>query len=374
MRKHEPIRLIAVGDICPGDLVCLGFGTGTLMRSRGPHFALERARALLREGDIVLGNLEGVLSNRGADPAHIDTMEFRGLPEFGHALRDSGFNVITVANNHVGDYGPETMRDTVNNLQSAGIHVLGLRDKNRTATPLIQEIKGLRIGWLAYTWHYSRNQAQDTELLSLTKGHEVAAEIAALRPKVDFLIVTPHWGAELVSVPPHRVSKHAYAMADAGADLVLGHHPHVLQGTERRGKCLIVYSLGDFLFDDWLPWLTETALFRCTIEEGEVRNPEFVPLKINRSFQPGPATKAQSKRILRRIERSTRAINDPKLAWLRDDDRTWKREAKLKRRVAASQILFLAVNMKRLGPRFAYQKLARRLPVLPSWLKKQQAQ
>ena len=71
MRKHEPIRLIAVGDICPGDLVCLGFGTGTLMRSRGPHFALERARALLREGDIVLGNLEGVLSNRGADPAHI---------------------------------------------------------------------------------------------------------------------------------------------------------------------------------------------------------------------------------------------------------------------------------------------------------------
>jgi gamma-polyglutamate biosynthesis protein CapA len=374
MRKHEPIRLIAVGDICPGDLVCLGFGTGTLMRSRGPYFALERARALLREGDVVLGNLEGVLSNHGADPSNIDSMEFRGVPEFAHALRDAGFNVMTVANNHVGDYGPEGIADTVNNLKSAGVHVLGLRDKNRTATPLIQEIKGLRIGWLSYTWHFSRNRAQDTELLSLTKGHEVPAEIAALRREVDFLIVTPHWGAELVSLPPQSVFKHAHAMADAGADLILGHHPHVLQGMERRGKCLIVYSLGDFLFDDWLPWLTETALFRCTIEEGEVRNPEFVPLKINRNFQPQPATKAQSRRILRRIERSTRAINDPKLAWLRDETRTWKREAKMKRRLVASQILFLAANIGRLGPRFAYQKLARRLPVLPSWPKKQQAQ
>jgi poly-gamma-glutamate capsule biosynthesis protein CapA/YwtB (metallophosphatase superfamily) len=84
-------------------------------------------------------------------------MEFRGLPEFGQALRDVGFNVMTVANNHVGDYGPEGMWDTVNNLQSAGVHVLGLRDKNRTATPLIQETKGLRIGWLAYTWHFSRH-------------------------------------------------------------------------------------------------------------------------------------------------------------------------------------------------------------------------
>ena len=106
MRKHEPIRLIAVGDICPGDFVCPGFGTGTLMRSRGPHFALERVRTLLREGDIVVGNLEGVLSNHGADPDSIDSMEFRGMPEFGQSLREAGFTVMTVANNHVGDYGP----------------------------------------------------------------------------------------------------------------------------------------------------------------------------------------------------------------------------------------------------------------------------
>jgi hypothetical protein len=80
MRKHEPIRLIAVGDICPGDLVCLGFGTGTLMRSRGPYFALERARPLLREGDIVLGNLEGVLSNHGADPATLTAWNSEACP------------------------------------------------------------------------------------------------------------------------------------------------------------------------------------------------------------------------------------------------------------------------------------------------------
>ncbi len=227
MLKHEPINLVAVGDICPGDHTCMGFGTGSLMRSRGPAFPLQHVADRLRGGDIVFGNCEGVLSDIGADLGNIDTMEFRGVPGFANALRDSGFTVVTVANNHVGEHGLEVMRDTARHLRSTGIDVIGIRGKTRTALPLIQEIKGLRVGWLAYTWIVSKNTSQDIEALSWTRGDEVANEVAALRPEVDFLIVTPHWGREYVSVPPRSVIDHAHAMADAGADLVLGCGPHV---------------------------------------------------------------------------------------------------------------------------------------------------
>jgi len=368
LRKHEPISLIAVGDICPGDHNCMGFGTGTLMKSHGHKFAFQHVADLLRQGDIVFGNCEGVISNIGRDDGNIDTLEFRGLPAFANALHSCGFTVMTVANNHVGEHGPEALRDTVNNLRSAGMDVIGLRDNTRTSMPLIQEIKGVRIGWLAYTWIASKHSNQDRSVLSWTKGDEIPNEVAALRPEVDFLIVTAHWGREFVAVPTQRIIDHAHAIADAGADLVLGHHPHVLQGTERRGKCLIVYSLGNFLFDEWQSWLRETALFRCSIEDGRVQASEFVPLKINRNFQPMRAKKAQAARILRNIEQSTRAINDPELACLRDEARAERLEAKFKRRIFRSQILFLAANVGRMGPRTAYQKLCRRMPALQRWI------
>jgi poly-gamma-glutamate synthesis protein (capsule biosynthesis protein) len=322
---------------------------------------------MLGEGDIVFGNCEGVLSYIGADLRNIDTMEFRGSPSFAKALRDCGFTVVTVANNHTGEHGLEVMHDTVANLRSASIEVIGLRDTSRTAKPLIQEVKGLRIGWLAYTWIVSHHTAQDRKALSWTKGNEVPKEIAALRSQVDFLIVAPHWGREYVTVPPQNIIDQAHAMAEAGADLVVGCHPHVLQGTEQRGKCLIVYSLGDFLFDDWQSWLRETALFSCTIESGEARDPKFIPLKINRNFQPVPATKAQAACILRNIEQSTCAIKDPNLTALRDETRAMEFEAKVKRRLFRSQILFLAANVGRMGPRIAYQKIRRHLPGLPHW-------
>jgi len=369
VKSHQPINLIAVGDICPGDHTCVGFGTGTLMRSHGPTFALRQIATTLRQGDIVFGNCEGVLSDIGLDESNIDTMEFRGLPAFAKALADSGFTTINIANNHVGEYGPQVMHDTIRNLEKAGIDVVGLRGKTQTAKPLVREVKGLRIGWLAYTWIVSKNMAEDQRALSWAKGDEIPREVALLRDKVDFLIVSAHWGREFVAVPSQNVINHAHAIAEAGADLVLGHHPHVLQGWETvGGKCVIVYSLGNFVFDEWQWKLRKTALFCCTIASGKVHNPQFVPLTINRKFQPELARMGQAARILRDIDTSTKAINDPALCHLRDDARAVKVEAQFRRRILQKQILFLAASIGRMGPRIAYQKLRRRVPMLPNWL------
>jgi poly-gamma-glutamate synthesis protein (capsule biosynthesis protein) len=328
-------------------------------------FPFESVASILRTGDIVFGNCEGVVSNLGADLQNIDTMDFRGTPGFADSLRSCGFNVMTVANNHVGEHGVEVMRDTIANLRSSGIAVIGLRDGTRTALPFIQEIKGARIGWLAYTWIVSKHANRDREVLAWTKGKEVSDEIAAFRHEVDFLIVTPHWGREFVAVPPQSIIEQAHAMAAAGADLVLGHHPHSLQGVERYGKCLIVYSLGNFLFDMWQPWLRKTALFRCTIDSGKLRNAEFLPLKINRNFQPELATRRQSASILQMIEQRSKAISDPNFVSLRQDARVARIERKSKRRMFYSHVLYLTASLGRMAPRIVYQKLRRRIRILP---------
>ena len=170
------------------------------------------------------------------------------------------------------------------------------------------------------------------------------------------------------TVPPQSVIEHAHTMAVAGADLVLGHHPHVLQGIERFGKCLIVYSLGNFVFDTRRSRYRETALFRCTLKSVEVHNFEFVPLKINQNFQPAFATKSQATSILQKIKQRTCAITDPQLVSLRDDVRVAQIERKVKRWHFFSPVLYLAASLGRMGPRVAYQKLRRRIPVLPRWL------
>jgi poly-gamma-glutamate synthesis protein (capsule biosynthesis protein) len=361
---HDPIKLAAVGDICPGDHFCPGFGVRSLARRYGQAFAFQHSSQLLRDADIVFGNCEGVLSDVGAQPDEIDTMEFRGEPSFARALRDCGFSVITVANNHVGEHGLEALLDTTRNLNSAGIEVIGLRGKNGAALPLIQTIRGVKIGWLAYTWIVSKHTAQDRQILAWTRGDDVPAEVAALRSEVDFLIVSAHWGREFIAVPPQKIIDQARSIVDAGADLVLGHHPHVLQGTEWRGQSLIVYSLGNFLFDMWQARLRKTAIFRCTIGDGRILTSEFVPLIINKSFQPMPAPDHWAAQLKHTMEQRSKALQDPKYASVRDNARAAKLEAAWKRWLFRTQLLHLLFSVGRMGPQISFQKICRRVPGL----------
>jgi poly-gamma-glutamate synthesis protein (capsule biosynthesis protein) len=357
---HDVIRLFAVGDICPGDHFCPGFGVGSLARRYGPSFPFRYVSPSFAGADVVFGNCEGVVSDVGADPGDIDTMEFRGDPSFATGFRAAGLNVMAIANNHVGEHGPDALWDTVKNLRSSGIDVIGLRDQNGTAAPLIKTVRGIKIGWLAYTWIVSNNTAQDRAILAWTRGDDVPSAVRALRSQVDFLIVSAHWGREFVSVPPQSVVDHAHSIVDAGADLLLGHHPHVLQGAELIGKSLVIYSLGNFIFDMWQARLRKTAIFRCTIGNDGILDWKFVPLIINKRFQPVPADKAQAAEILRLIEHRSVAIQDTEHAYIREHSAVAKAEGDFKRWLFRSQVFHLVRSVGRMGPRIAYQKLRRR--------------
>jgi poly-gamma-glutamate synthesis protein (capsule biosynthesis protein) len=292
-------------------------------------------------------------------------MEFRGAPSFAQTLWDTGFTVMNVANNHTGEHGLAAMQDTFRNLEKAGLSIVGLRDQDRISKPLVQIVKGLRIGWLSYTWILSKHLQQDLKELAYPRRFDMAKEVREFRGQVDFLIVSAHWGKEYLLVPPRRVVEEAHAMAEAGADLILGHHPHVLQGVEWHEGCYIVYSLGNFLFDDWQRRLRETAVFQCAIVSGKVTEPKFIPVAINRHFQPEPAGSEESARILRRIEKSSARIHDYAVHSPCDSD-ALKQEREVKRRMVFENMLFLLLNLRKMGPRTAYQKLRHRVTFLPS--------
>ncbi len=239
------LRLAFVGDVGLSARV-----TGMLRRD----LASEPAPAfvqLLRSADLSFANLEVPLLGDAAAPAGL---KIRGRAEDAAWLPRMGVHVVSLANNHIMDAGVEGLASTREALRAAGIQAVGAGDDLAEALePAILERNGIRIGWLAFadgraaTHHYIARQNRpgaapiDRDLIK----HGVAA----LRPSVDLLCVSFHQGVNYVRYASPRQREFSRVAADAGADLVVGHHPHVLQGWERMGNTLVFHSLGELLWD-----------------------------------------------------------------------------------------------------------------------------
>jgi poly-gamma-glutamate synthesis protein (capsule biosynthesis protein) len=201
--------------------------------------------------DLTVGNLECVVSTLGARiPGKQYT--FEATPRGFDRLVAAGFDIVSLANNHSGDYGKAAFSDTLAKLPSYNITPLGGGANLAAAhTPVIKTVHSTTIGFLAYC----EIQPNSFAATATTPGHAwldpnlMQADIKALRPQVDFLIVFTHWGVEYVLAENAHQQAMAHLAVDAGADFVVGAHPHVIQPSETyRGKP-IVYSLGNFVFD-----------------------------------------------------------------------------------------------------------------------------
>ncbi len=198
--------------------------------------------------DIVMGNLENPLSNRGS-PIFKYGPNFRAPPNMAEILREAGFTVMGVANNHVRDYGDIAFLDTLKSLRNQGISTVGGgRDRSSASKPLIVRKHGMSIGMLAFTYRQ--------ESIAGVKGPGSAdlddpgcyTSVKALSDEVDVAVVYLHLDGEYSSYPaPYRMNA-ARRFVDLGACLVIGHHPHVPQGIEIYKNRLIAYSLGNFIF------------------------------------------------------------------------------------------------------------------------------
>jgi poly-gamma-glutamate synthesis protein (capsule biosynthesis protein) len=158
--------------------------------------------------------------------------------------------VVTLANNHTMDCGPEGLRLTLETSAAAGLKTIGAgANLEEARRPLLCEVRGRKVAWLAYGQIAEGAAERNRPGVSPLRSELVEEDLRRWRSQADLLVVSAHWGSMYVDYPPPRVTAMARLMADGGADLVLGHHPHVLQGIQRLGRTLVVYSLGDIAFN-----------------------------------------------------------------------------------------------------------------------------
>jgi len=243
----EPVvELMAVGDVMLGRGVAEGQGPEP---DEGPR-PFAAVASWLRAADLTIGNLECVIAQGGTPRPGPYRL---GAPlSAADTLREAGFDLLGLANNHTSDLGPTALAETVSRLQESGIATVGAGCDVEAATyPLIREIEGVRLAFLAFNAvpdPADRPRDEGWTRAGWDRERAVAA-IAAARARADAVIVSVHWGYEyeLRTDPAQRDA--AQAMLDAGADLVIGHHPHVVQGTQVSAGRFVAYSLGNFVFD-----------------------------------------------------------------------------------------------------------------------------
>jgi len=332
---YEDFKISAVGDICPGDKSIMGLGVLSKTIKYGVDFPFDGVKNLLGGFDLLLGNFEGVLSNTVINKPSRQ-LTFCGQPDFGSALSKAGFQVVNIANNHTLEHGSEIFQETIRHLTNSGIRICGLRSQSSEfySEPVIITKKGKTVGILGYNWigtnkfsgadnyiaqvhdsivNYSwhRDAAKDSQLRNIKSkmNSNVIHDIKQLRQKVDLVILMPHWGYEYVNYPPFGVILEAHTFIDAGADLIIGGHPHVIQGMEQYKSGLIFYSLGNFIFDSRDKHIRYSVLLDITWRSKVDCNYYFHPLYINKQFQPQIADIREKKHIVKTIGMSNQIIS-----------------------------------------------------------------
>ena len=237
---------------------------------------------LLRSADVSMLNLECPITERGARIPK--PFNFRMRPSFTPVLAKAGVTLVNIANNHIFDYGPQGLFDTISYLDSAHVlHVGAGRDAREAYRPVVINVRGIRIGFLGF---YGGGEAPGaTDRSPGVARREIGRIVDAVRAlrnrdSAAVVIVSLHWGTEKAVMPDEGQQAFAHQVIDAGADAVIGHHPHVLQGIERYKSGVIVYSLGNFLFGGNSRSSYSTGLFEMTIS-GASRMYRFIPVGVS---------------------------------------------------------------------------------------------
>jgi len=242
--SNKEIKLGFVGDI----MLDRNVERAILTKGEGDFdFPFEYIGVTLREYDFMFGNLEGSVSNKGEDRGSI--YSFRMDTKAIAALKKAGFDILSVANNHSADWGGEAMYDTMRRLEGAGIrYVGGGFNKPNAYRPKIIDINGTKIAYTAFS-QFESGRLENSAVLAHLNKENLRRVLKSIRNEVNIIIVSMHFGDEYKSLPNKFQESIAKFAIDEGADLVVGHHPHVVQPVEKYKNGYIAYSLGNFIFD-----------------------------------------------------------------------------------------------------------------------------
>jgi poly-gamma-glutamate capsule biosynthesis protein CapA/YwtB (metallophosphatase superfamily) len=272
--KPRSITISFVGDIL------LASSVGAHASKHGMAHVFAGVSDALRADDLTIGNLECAVATCGR-PAN-KRYTFRADPDLLAGLRNAGVDAVSLANNHALDYGRPALVETLKHLRDAGLPFAGAGgDLKAAAGPTILAIRGQRIALIAASrvlpsgaWSAGANQPG---IASAYDPARLLAEIRGAAASNDVVVAYLHWGKERAPMPERYQRRLARQCIEAGADLVIGTHPHVLQGFEFYGGRLIAYSLGNFVFTDRRK---TTAILQTTIQDGKLAQAAIIPCSI----------------------------------------------------------------------------------------------
>ncbi|MFP4248910.1 MAG: CapA family protein [Armatimonadota bacterium] len=307
---------------------------------------LAHASELISSADFAVGNLECPLSMHGRpSPLKFDgegrlihnEFIFRAPPSQARRMADAGLDAVTLANNHIMDYGAQALMDTLAALDGAGISYTGAgRDRSQARKPMIFEVEGQVLSMLAYVsartlpgteYFEATDEMAGTVFVSgsgggapdeLTRGM-LRNDITEAAKASDFVIVAFHWGTEGNDAPDPLPRRLARWCIDSGADMVIGHHPHKLQGVEIYEGKPIAYSLGNFVFPT--PWESNhfSAALELQVANGRWERLVLHPVKLRfREGDPVPAQGPDLQRIVNRVMRLSNQLGTAS-SWVDDE-------------------------------------------------------
>ena len=268
-----------------------------------PGYFFQNVKDIFTADDLTVANMEGTLTT--SNDRQQKTFAFKGNPSYTEILTQGGVEATNLANNHSHDYGDQSYEDTIQYLEAAGITTFGY---DRTA---VMDVKGIKVGLIGIY------ELKD----GLGRQQQVIDTIREVKDQgVQVIIVSFHWGTEKSNIPDDIQKTLAHLAIDQGADLVVGHHPHVLQGIEKYQGKNIVYSLGNFCFGgNKNPSDKDTMIFQqtFTVENGELVEDDvtnIIPCSLSsesgyNNYQPMVLEGSEKERVLQKIEEFSAALN-----------------------------------------------------------------
>ena len=261
----EELSIVAVGDMALGDSV------NKTMINKGYGHPFKKVQVVLSSADIAIGNLECPISLRGKPRKK--RWRYRANPRVVKGLKYAGFDVLTLANNHAMDYGTLALSDTLDILKDNGLLAIGAGlTSAETRKPAIIESKNTKVAFLGYNCRYHSKEVCSGNIKIIRE------EIKKIRDNVDIVVVNFHWGLEYQQVPTREQINLAHRTIDAGADIIFGHHPHILQGVEFYKDKPIYYSLGNFVFAQTMLLSRKTMIAKVIIKDKKVHKAVCIPV------------------------------------------------------------------------------------------------
>jgi hypothetical protein len=277
-----------------------------------PDYPYEEVKSIIEKADLAIGTFNATMSERVTHTGCLSTYQLVGSPDNADALQRAGFDVMSVATNHIKDCGlmkgwcEETFSDTLANLHRVNILTAGAgKDLAEAMQPVVVTLNGVRFGIV------SLGDSKMNEIVFATDNHpgiarlteeNIQAAVAEARKVADVVIVMPHWGSEDIATPNWLQRQQAKQIVAAGADLVMGNHTHVVQAIQEIGGIPVFYGLGNFVFDQGLRDHRQGAILLVKFKGVQYIGYELIPTHVDPDGRVHIAGEDEAVEILERVK------------------------------------------------------------------------